>query len=352
MKMSKEKTSTEKSERRGIFLLRLFIILGALLPFSGIAMKSAPDSTRTVSKFRIEAAIYGINGPLAGKMELCTAPDSCIAVPYSGTRFTLEPELDKIYILRFSAPGHEIKVVELDTRIPKDRQYQEFAEMILQIELRESKTMEKPSALTGMIKYDSKTKEFGKVGGHDHKGLNKALELVTQGVQAGIAGKKQKAVSLFTESIAADSSNSDAFFERGVVYYELKNYAAAIKDFNKAISLYPEDARIYSFRSLAYAEIPDYRSALADVDQALRIIESNADYVNRAILRELMEDFDGALSDYNKAIAMDGSDMDSYYYRGLLHQQLGNQAQGCADLKIAAGLGSKEAKAEMAKSCK
>jgi tetratricopeptide (TPR) repeat protein len=55
---------------------------------------------------------------------------------------------------------------------------------------------------------------------------------------------------------------------RGGSYGKLKDYSSAIKDYNKAIELNPNDANIYSMRGALYGLSNDYKSATLDARKA------------------------------------------------------------------------------------
>lgn len=78
---------------------------------------------------------------------------------------------------------------------------------------------------------------------------------------------------------------------RGVIYYWLNDFNAAIADYNKAINLDGSDFKTFYNRGLAYVKMSNYRAA----DQ-----------------------------DFSKAIELNPNDEDSWYNRGLCRQRLNN----------------------------
>jgi tetratricopeptide (TPR) repeat protein len=64
-----------------------------------------------------------------------------------------------------------------------------------------------------------------------------------------------------------DGSFAEAFFHRGVSYYELGQYEDSIADLTRAIELNPEDDNYYSRRSLAYLFSDQLELAQADQDK-------------------------------------------------------------------------------------
>lgn len=79
----------------------------------------------------------------------------------------------------------------------------------------------------------------------------------------------------YTEKIQEDSTDADAFLERGIVLYEKSNYDLAIEDLTKAIELDPKDDWAYYYRSQAYSGKLDSKKALADLRKCLEINPDN-----------------------------------------------------------------------------
>jgi tetratricopeptide (TPR) repeat protein len=72
----------------------------------------------------------------------------------------------------------------------------------------------------------------------------------------------------------------------------------------------------------------------------------------RGDVRKNLKNYTGAMSDYDKAIALDAQNMQAYLNRGLLKVQMNNSAAACADFNVAAKAGLKDAIDAAAKYCK
>jgi len=68
--------------------------------------------------------------------------------------------------------------------------------------------------------------------------------------------------------IKEDSTKVEFYVYRGVAYFNLKNYAAALSDNNMAVQLDPTHARARYNRAAAYKALGNYKDALADVLKA------------------------------------------------------------------------------------
>ncbi|HEX2907194.1 MAG TPA: tetratricopeptide repeat protein [Phototrophicaceae bacterium] len=65
-----------------------------------------------------------------------------------------------------------------------------------------------------------------------------------------------------TQTIETDPDNVDAYIRRGTVYFTQKRYAEAIADYEQAIALQPDDARLNEYAGIAYMdEGNDYAKA-------------------------------------------------------------------------------------------
>lgn len=88
-----------------------------------------------------------------------------------------------------------------------------------------------------------------------------AEEWGVKGIDFEESGEYEKAMECFNRAIEEcnkamelDSNNADAYFFRGSVYGQLKQYEKAIEDFNRVIELNPNDADAYHHRDRAMNE--------------------------------------------------------------------------------------------------
>jgi tetratricopeptide (TPR) repeat protein len=73
-----------------------------------------------------------------------------------------------------------------------------------------------------------------------------------------------------------------AYYGRGFVYDNLKQYQRAVADYDQAIRLNPEFAKAYANRGLAYTKLGQHLQAVKDFDEAIRLKPDFADaYGNR-----------------------------------------------------------------------
>ena len=86
-----------------------------------------------------------------------------------------------------------------------------------------------------------------------------------------ITGNLQEAIDDCTQALSIDNSrfNYDIYILRGGTYVRLKNYQAALQDFNQSISLEPENISGYQKRGYCYYKMEDYHEAIKDFTQVI-----------------------------------------------------------------------------------
>jgi tetratricopeptide (TPR) repeat protein len=121
-----------------------------------------------------------------------------------------------------------------------------------------------------------------------------------------------------------------SYLYRGIAYEKSGDRQAAIKDYQKAVSIKPEDAipqrfakvnspsdrvsegaqiaydnalsQSYFFRGVAYSKLEDWKSAQQDLDKAIALGLKNAEiYQRRSLVRQKLNDEVGAKEDTDKA---------------------------------------------------
>ena len=100
-----------------------------------------------------------------------------------------------------------------------------------------------------------------------------AAEYVARGNRYSRNGVYERAIADYTAAIALDGGLADAWFNRGVSWYEVGDYGQSIADLTEAIRLNPEDDNYYSRRSLSYLFDDQPAAAQADMDasEAIRL---------------------------------------------------------------------------------
>ena len=120
------------------------------------------------------------------------------------------------------------------------------------------------------------------------------------------------------------------------------------------------------------SKLKDYQGAISDYTKAIEINPNySIAYFNRGCVKSKLKDYYGAISDYNKAIetaeaianivgsevltvkaAIDSNYRNSYTNRGIAKENIGDIEGACLDWQKAANLGHKDAKIWVEKQCK
>lgn len=151
----------------------------------------------------------------------------------------------------------------------------------------------------------------------------------------------------FTNSFGQTEVN---YFESGRSKYKNEDYTGSIQDHTKAIDMKPDYAVAYYNRGLSKAALDNHKEAISDFNMSIEltlityakeykdeIIEDATDgieislrnelkdikmlilayqYVSRGISKFRIQDFKGAIADYDKAINSDSNHIDAYFERG------------------------------------
>jgi len=91
-------------------------------------------------------------------------------------------------------------------------------------------------------------------------------------------------------------------------------------------------ARAYFYRAYAKSGLGDNQGAIADYNQALAINpQSEMFYINRGNVKQNLGDTQGAIADYDQAIAINPKSFPAYYNRGTAKFTLGDKQGAIAD---------------------
>ncbi|HXI09549.1 MAG TPA: tetratricopeptide repeat protein [Thermodesulfobacteriota bacterium] len=147
------------------------------------------------------------------------------------------------------------------------------------------------------------------------------------GVGAGVLIERRfrvilPAALLITGLLAAKTVTQQAVWKDSVTLW-----TTAIDQYPMSVPL------IYNNRGLAYRKLKDYPAALADFDRALSINPGfYYSYVNRGLVRGDMSEFDAAIADFGRAVSLKPDYAEAYYYRAIAEFNKGLFPEVFADL--------------------
>ena len=91
-------------------------------------------------------------------------------------------------------------------------------------------------------------------------------------------GNKDRALEVMSQAISQDSSDSQHFHCRGLVYFTQENYSKALEDFQTAINGKSNFAESYHMLGHTNERIGDLEKALSNMKQALDLEPNNERY--------------------------------------------------------------------------
>jgi tetratricopeptide (TPR) repeat protein len=193
-----------------------------------------------------------------------------------------------------------------------------------------------------------------------------------------------EAVELFSIALKTDQKNGYIYYLRGMSKYFLEDFEGAIADFTKALEFSPEDKNsfwsykghfrkvgndytysplgmslkhkyyhIYFYRGNAKTYLEDYRGAISDFNKY--VIYDNTDanvFAQRGTCKVHLKDYQNAMLDLTKAISIDNTNSQFFYNRAETYIMLKQTNKACIDLSRAGELGLAEAYELIKRFCK
>ncbi|MEI6124525.1 MAG: tetratricopeptide repeat protein [Bacteroidota bacterium] len=180
--------------------------------------------------------------------------------------------------------------------------------------------------------------------------LDKKYDLAyyNRGTLAIFTENYKSALKDFNIAIKLNPNDIEYYYNRGRANYKLQKYSSAFKDFDKVISVQPNIAIVYSFRGSASDQLKKWENALADFSKAIELDSLNSEkYADRAMVKLKLKDNIGAELDCEKGFILDTSRVNTgllLYLRGLARMAItGKETIGKQDIIDAAKLGYQEA---------
>lgn len=116
------------------------------------------------------------------------------------------------------------------------------------------------------------------------------------------------------------------YFNKGEIEFRIGNFDNAINSFTKSIEFDPSKST-YIYRARAYIQSNKYKQALQDLNKVIEIDSTfEPGYVERGRLKNLLQDYEGAVADFTKSITLNNNKLDPYYAhysRGLIYMDQG-----------------------------
>lgn len=169
--------------------------------------------------------------------------------------------------------------------------------------------------------------------GHDSDSSVYAFAFLVSCLKALSANDFGGAVSACTETVLIDPQNLAGFKLRGMAYFGQGQLDQALADFDQAVALDPNDPESRAARGAVFRERGETARALDAYTQAIALRPSDSRWWNarcwtRAIGRIELK---LALTDCDKAVALNPKSALAYDSRGLVNLQLGRYRAAIGD---------------------
>jgi tetratricopeptide (TPR) repeat protein len=126
-----------------------------------------------------------------------------------------------------------------------------------------------------------------------------------------------------------------AFRNRGNAYDELGQNRHAIRDYDHAIAINPNDAGAYNDRGTSYRARELYALAIEDYDQAIRLNPTYAMALsNRCLAKAVLGQLEQGLADCNESLRLRPANAHTLAARGFAYLKLKRYAAALADYDV------------------
>ena len=151
----------------------------------------------------------------------------------------------------------------------------------------------------------------------------------------------QGAIRNYDKAIELEPENAEHYLRRGDSYQNLGKQKEAISNYAKSLTLEPENAGSYYSRGSSYRSLTKYTMAIADFDIAIAFYPFSASHIgsphacfySRGVCYSNLKDFGKALEDFDEAVRLHQEEAPAYYYanRALAKEKLGLPAEAIED---------------------
>lgn len=171
--------------------------------------------------------------------------------------------------------------------------------------------------------YNENTLEVQEVE-DEQDSINDKIEQVTEWIHQSLVDNKNK------EHISV------LLFLRAGLYQQEKEYAKSLKDYNEALKYCPNEIKILEALMSLQIKIQDYDGALVNANKIIALEPNRVrHYMNRAHIYYELTQYQNAINDYTKAIVLQPKNPEAFELRGCNEILKGMQDKGFLDLKYA-----------------
>jgi tetratricopeptide (TPR) repeat protein len=134
-------------------------------------------------------------------------------------------------------------------------------------------------------------------------------------------------------ALQAHSQTANDYLQNGINKTNLKDYAGALQEYNKAIGIDPNMEGAYMMRGTTKHLLGDFNGAIRDFTKSIEINPVSADaYYCRGYAKEAIKEYIPAIQDLNKTIDLNPAYEGVYFLRGSIYVQVKNYKAAISDL--------------------
>lgn len=139
------------------------------------------------------------------------------------------------------------------------------------------------------------------------------MEFLQQGISQARKGDYETAIDSFDKAIASNPQSAEAYYHRGLAYYNSGNREQAIADYDSSLNLDPQ-VNVYLSRAKAFLDLNEIQSSIIDL-QVVFSLDPSCDkaYKLRANVCLKLKEYDRAIDYLKQAgkIYLDRQDKES-----------------------------------------
>ena len=163
-----------------------------------------------------------------------------------------------------------------------------------------------------------------------------ALDYEEYAFEAYSLDQYEEAIKNYDMAIKLSPQNSSLYEGRGRAKSKMKRNEDAIVDFNKAIEMDSEPWYVFYWRGIANYELQQYGKSITDFDKFIEISPNHTNaYTVRAHAKHRIRQYSEAITDYSEAISRDPSNQYNYYRRALSKKEIAEFVSAQEDLRMA-----------------
>jgi len=147
----------------------------------------------------------------------------------------------------------------------------------------------------------------------------------------------EQAIENYSQAIASNLKDVEAYYNRGVAYYDLVIYERAYKAHERRLidpifAKNPSSYYLFSNEKLTNKEIKRFEQAIEDFSQAIKLNPKHIkSYLHRGDVYETIGQYEQAIEDFNQAKNLDPKYIEIHYKRGVVYKKLGQYEQALED---------------------